>query len=97
MAGQTTTPKAAARTLRARGGYTRIDHSTLFGGYVTATRHGVELEIERDGDTWTGDERMLRDAGIVTAPRCRCHLASSSVSLTCQVHGRTGYRFGRPT
>ena len=31
------------------------------------------------------------------APRCICHTASSSISVTCPVHGRSGYGFGTPS
>ena len=109
---KTVTPRAAAAAIRGRGGYKRIDHSTLFGGYVTAERHGVSVEIELDEDgTWTGDEQMLRIAGIRTAPkpaatvnrqaRCTCASrggASSSIKGYCHAHGvNFGYRFGRAT
>ena len=70
MFDQTVTPRAAAAAIRGHGGYKRIDHSTLFGGYVTAERYGKRVEIDLDEDgTWTGDERMLRIAGIRTAPK----------------------------
>ena len=40
---------------------------------------------------------MARPIATTTPTACRCHLASSSISVACPVHGQSGYDFGNPS
>ena len=56
-----------------------------------------DARIDFDWGDYDDVIATARKLGVMPAARCRCHMASSSISVACPRHGWSGYDFGNPS